>query len=85
VWPFIVDFLVSGKLVIEVQGKYWHSKSSRIRKDEVKKECLEAEGYTVLAITDEELYKHAEEVERTLRETCAKLFYPSSSINAPMW
>ena len=56
-WPFIVDFIVHPLDVIEVKGRYWHSKKGRIKKDRVKEECLKAEGYRFMDIWDDELKK----------------------------
>lgn len=54
-WPFIADFLVLRMLVIEVHGRYWHTKTNRELKDEIKQNCLEADGYRYLAFWDYEL------------------------------
>jgi very-short-patch-repair endonuclease len=67
-WPFIVDFLVENRLVIEVQGVYWHSKKRRSEKDEIKRNCLIETGYQFLEFTDEELKKDPESVETFVRK-----------------
>ena len=56
-WPFIADFLVLRMLVIEVHGQYWHIKPRRELKDEIKQNCLEADGYRYLAFWDYEILK----------------------------
>ena len=45
-----VDFYLGFKLVIEVQGDYWHSLEKTKEQDRMKKEYLENLGYTVLYI-----------------------------------
>ena len=66
-WPFSCDFLLTEQpIIIEVQGglhfRTWKGRPAkgRMKKDEVKRNCLEAEGYTVLAFTDREIKKEPE-------------------------
>jgi very-short-patch-repair endonuclease len=67
-WPFSVDFLITHgpngllrkQIIVEVQGglhfKTWKGRPAtrRMKKDEVKRNCLEAEGYILLTPTDKE-------------------------------
>lgn len=54
-FPVEADVLVEDELVIEVQSEYFHSKSTRMRKDEAKLRCFEALGMGVLWLYDDEL------------------------------
>lgn len=58
-WPFIVDFYFpEHKLVVEVNGRYWHDRTKRQRKKtEIKEACLEQAGYKFLAFWDDEVLK----------------------------
>ena len=67
-WPFSVDFLIPTKhgkgLISEVQGglhfRTWGGRPARnrMKKDEIKRNCLKSEGYTFLAVTDREVKKN---------------------------
>jgi len=72
-WPFKVDYLVARRLVIEVKGKYWHSKQRRRTKDEVKKACLEGEKYAYLEFWDYEIKKEPVRVESEIRGALIRL------------
>ena len=50
-----VDFYLGQKIIIEVQGDYWHSDEQRVERDKRKKEDLESKGYRVLHIWESEL------------------------------
>ena len=62
------DFLVDDVLVIEVQGKHWHLRTRRVKKDNAKRESFETMGYGVLWIWDDEL-RYAFQVKRGPRWT----------------
>ena len=61
---YVADFLFPAvKVVIEVDGSYWHDRTNMQRiKTRAKTEDLEAMGYTVLRFTDVEVRKDAETV-----------------------
>lgn len=50
-----IDFYLGFHLCLEVQGRYWHSKFSRILRDIRKRKFLESKGYTVLYVWDDKL------------------------------
>lgn len=54
-YPIEGDVLVENVLVIEVQSEYFHSKSTRQRKDDAKLKCFEAMGLGCLWLYDDEL------------------------------
>ncbi len=62
----IADFyLPDYNLVLEVDGVYWHSKPEAVTRDKRQQEYLEAEGRTVIHVTDTEL-KDVSSVEERL-------------------
>lgn len=60
-WPFVVDFMIGRRLIVEVQGglhyRTWGGRpaKNRMKKDAARKACLEAEGYKVLEFTDKDI------------------------------
>ena len=83
-YPFLVDFLIPTlnvskylALVVEVDGalhfKTWRGKPAvrRMAKDEVKNECLRAEGYRVLRIRDTTVKAEPENVIQQIKEALA--------------
>lgn len=50
-----VDFYLGFKLIIEVQGDYWHSLDKTKEQDNIKKLYLENLGYTVLYVYEKDL------------------------------
>jgi very-short-patch-repair endonuclease len=74
-YTFLCDFLLLDKpVIIEVQGglhrRTWGGRPAvhRMAKDEVKKNCLEAYGYKVLAIEDTVVKRNPDEVIAQVRE-----------------
>ena len=63
IYSFRVDFLVDGDLVLEIQGRHWHSKKRQRRKDVAKMNCLLGEGYRYLELWDDEYSKRGKWVE----------------------
>jgi G:T-mismatch repair DNA endonuclease (very short patch repair protein) len=53
----ILDFLVEGVLGVEVQGAFWHTKKSRVRKDVNKQTAVELRGLALLPLWDKHLRK----------------------------
>ncbi|MGL5506410.1 MAG: DUF559 domain-containing protein, partial [Paraclostridium sp.] len=47
-----VDFYLGAKLIVEIQGDYWHSKEDVKVRDKKKKEILESNGYTIIYINE---------------------------------
>ena len=69
VGTYFPDFVISSKkLVIEVNGTYWHSSRKTRRKDERKKRFLESRGFRVLVFTDKQLNQTPEVVAAKVRE-----------------
>lgn len=79
-WPFSCDFLLSDQpIIIEVQGglhfKTWKGRpaKNRMKKDEIKRTCLEASGYTVLAFTDTLIKQNPKGVLLTIQDKIVEL------------
>jgi very-short-patch-repair endonuclease len=54
--PYVVDFMINDRKIIEVMGRRFHDRTKTQRKKvSVKLECLKGEGYDVLIIWDDEL------------------------------
>jgi|SRR5579859_208251 len=64
---FVPDFILeSRKIVIEVDGLYWHSLPRARVRDKRKDLIFHRAGYTVLRFTDEEIMHHIDDVRCTL-------------------
>lgn len=50
-----VDFYLGLNLIVEINGRYYHSLERTIKKDKQKLETLKAAGYEVIVIWDDEL------------------------------
>ena len=62
----VVDFLLPDKnLIIRVMGSYWHSGLTAKARDELAKERLINQGYTVVDIWEENLTD--DKIEKTMR------------------
>lgn len=48
--PWIVDFLIGDRLVIEADGSYWHTKRPHV--DQRKTDDLQARGYIVWRLAE---------------------------------
>jgi very-short-patch-repair endonuclease len=66
--PWVVDFLVGERLVVEADGSYWHSLRPHV--DRRKTADLESRGYTVWRLSEEEIRgdEFASEFERRLTD-----------------
>lgn len=62
-----IDFYLGFHVCLEVQGKYWHTKFSRVLRDIRKRKFLESKGYTVVYIWDDKIDKARGIIESTLR------------------
>ena len=61
----IVDFIISDVMIaIRVQGEYWHIGTAVEARDNLQKEMLTAQGYTVVDIQEEEIYRDVDYVMR---------------------
>ena len=60
-----VDFYLGLKLIVEINGNYWHEKEKIIKKDKQKRETLEKAGFTVLTIWEDEL-KDKEKIKKKI-------------------
>ena len=59
---FILDFvLIPFNLVIEVDGKQYHSSSKDVKSDNRRTKLLRAEGYTILRLWNKQLEKFTKE------------------------
>lgn len=68
VGKYHIDFYLGFKLCLEVQGRYWHSKSERKATDIRKKDYLSRLGYKVVYVWDNELEKAKEIIKTALQE-----------------
>lgn len=59
------DYYLGFKTVVEINGRYWHSKEDAVIRDNKKKNELENEGYTLITIWDDELNDH-EKIEQII-------------------
>lgn len=71
-YPFVIDFLLGYKHIIEVHGDHkahWHTRK-RENADHTKTECLLAEGYPVFAVkgTGPQIKKYQETIKDALVE-----------------
>lgn len=75
---YCVDFLLMEKpIVIEVDG-WSHDTESQRRKDEIKTQNLQNEGYTLLRFRDEEVWHNLKTVMKTIKKSLKrKLMRPS--------
>lgn len=53
--PFVVDFLLSDKTVIECDGTYWHSFPDMQKRDRMKDYFLRHQGLSVVRISDRQI------------------------------
>jgi very-short-patch-repair endonuclease len=51
---YCADFFLDGKIILEVDGKYWHNYPYGTDKDRIRVEEMEKQGYTVLRFWEEE-------------------------------
>lgn len=58
----IVDFLIGDKLVVEVDGIIHFKSKARIKKDEIKDKALRSKGYSILRVTDKEIFENIDKV-----------------------
>jgi len=69
---YVVDFLLSGKVVIEVYGDYWHNKkmesSGGRNNDKIKVNKLENLGYAVLLIWESDIFLNTSTVVQRLND-----------------
>ena len=49
---WVVDFLLPGRIVIETDGTYWHSRPGAKERDQRKVTALVSHGMTVLRISE---------------------------------
>ena len=54
--PYEVDILIGKRLVIELNGDYWHSLPEAIERDKKRNEWIRSLGYRVLVIWESEFY-----------------------------
>lgn len=77
---FIVDFLLDGKKVIEVQGDYWHCNPAlydrpkddiqrkKLKQDRMKRGCLNELGYNILYVWENDLNKNMDQVIEQIKQ-----------------
>ncbi len=77
--PYIVDFIVDNKIIIEVQGDYWHcnpkiypngpineTQKEHMERDPIKKAYLNKLGYSVIYIWENDLNLYFDNIEEYL-------------------
>lgn len=63
-----VDFYLGLKLIIEVQGKYWHSSLKKQKKDRNKKNILISKGYKILYLEEDEINNNIDNVKCKIKK-----------------
>lgn len=63
-----VDYYLGSKIILEVQGEYWHSLKKVKDKDKQKFKELKDKGYYILEIKEEELKENSESIKNTIEE-----------------
>lgn len=53
----IFDYKVGKKILIELDGEYWHSKEDAIKNDKMKNQIAKEQGYELIRVSDSEV-KH---------------------------
>ncbi len=62
-----VDYYLGSKIIVEIQGSYWHDKLEKVIKKDIRKfNDLESMGYITVAILDKELEDRESVKERVL-------------------
>jgi len=61
-------FIKSYKLIIEIDGTYWHNKPGRKEKDVRRTKQMEEKGYVVLRFTDKEVEKELDKIKHKILE-----------------
>lgn len=69
-----IDYYLGQKIIIEVQGKYWHNNNNKIHleKDKKKKKCLENLGYNIIYISEDDLKNKKEEIVKNILKMLVK-------------
>lgn len=62
------DFLIENKIIVELDGVYWHNNPKQKEKDRLQEEFARQKGYFVLRFTDEEIKKSKGECFEIVRE-----------------
>ncbi|MEB7503198.1 endonuclease domain-containing protein [Arthrobacter koreensis] len=66
-----VDFLVAGRLIVEIDGYEFHSSRKHYRQDRARWNAATAQGYQTLRITAELLLGNPERFVRLVKESLA--------------
>jgi very-short-patch-repair endonuclease len=72
VMGYIVDFIVETKIVVECDGKYWHSLSHIIKKDEEENKKLVAGGYIIIRLQEQTIKRAIGECMRVIESAVAQ-------------
>lgn len=70
-----IDYYIGQKIIIEVQGKYWHSENKTIKKynpieaDNKKKKVLEENGYIVLQLKEDDIKNNKKNIAKLILKT----------------
>lgn len=69
-----IDYYLGQKIIIEVQGKYWHNNNNKIHleKDKKKKKYLENLGYNIIYISEDDLKNKKEEIVKNILKMLVK-------------
>ena len=63
---YIVDFVtIAGKLIVEVDGAT-HSTDAEVRRDEERTRCIEALGFRVMRVTNDDVFRNLDGVMDTI-------------------
>jgi len=65
---YVVDFIVNGKYIIEIDGHEWHKTKEQREFDYKRERYLLKRGYTVLRYTGTEIYLSAKECAKEARD-----------------
>ena len=63
-----IDFYLGKKMIIEVQGDYWHSLDSKIEVDNKKYDDLISKGYHILYIYEKELNNNINQIKNDIEK-----------------
>lgn len=61
-------YIPNKKIIIEIDGEYWHNQENRKELDEKRTKQMTEKGYTVIRITDKEIEKTYEQIKKELLE-----------------
>lgn len=57
----VVDFILPGRIALRIMGEYWHRSVSATGKDQIQREVLTAQGFTVVDLWGDDLENRLEQ------------------------